>query len=269
MIKSPYQTIEKIKTDIAIVKLSQELVSIHEKFLSKLDEVSFLINKKVGPKGDKGERGQKGEKGDKGDRGVDGQITNINEVVNIVLSKVKVPRDGIDGIDGKTPIKGVDYMSKDEIDSLKKEIKDSLRQYQDSKDPEQLLHLFTKKGKKLSMKHIDGLEQTISAFSNQLGRGYLHGGGDTVVAGTGVTLTSNSDGTKTISSSITSVGYQAPTGTVDGSNKTFVFASAPNVIVVDGGQPIRKTQSDGSVNWTGTTTVTLSIAPTFDVFGLA
>lgn len=63
-------------------------------------------------------------------------------------------------------------------------------------------------------------------------------------------------------------GYQAPTGTVNGSNQTFVFAVAPNVINVDGVDK-RKTQSDGTVNWTGTTTVVLTVAPTFDCFGVA
>lgn len=53
----------------------------------------------------------------------------------------------------------------------------------------------------LSTKHIEGLEQTISAFQSQLGRGYLHGGGDTVVAGTNITITTNSAGQKVISAS--------------------------------------------------------------------
>lgn len=58
------------------------------------------------------------------------------------------------------------------------------------------------------------------------------------------------------------------TGTVDGSNTSFVFASAPSMIVVDQGRIMRATSSDGTVNWTGTTSVTLTIAPTFDIYGL-
>lgn len=53
---------------------------------------------------------------------------------------------------------------------------------------------------KLKTENIEGLEQTMSAFRNQLGRGYLHGGGDTVVAGSGITIDSNPNGTKTINS---------------------------------------------------------------------
>ena len=61
---------------------------------------------------------------------------------------------------------------------------------------------------------------------------------------------------------------QVPTGTVDGSNSTFTFTSAPTLICVDQGRFMQQTSSDGTVNWTGTTVVVLTVAPTFDVFGL-
>ena len=66
---------------------------------------------------------------------------------------------------------------------------------------------------KLKLDNIDGLDQTMKAFRSQLGRGYLHGGGDTVKAGTGITLTKNSDGTKTISSTATGGVSQIIAGT--------------------------------------------------------
>lgn len=66
-----------------------------------------------------------------------------------------------------------------------------------------------------------------------------------------------------------SSGYQAPTsGTVDGSNTSFTFTTAPNVLSIDG-VPKQKTSSDGTVNWTGTTSVSLTIAPNFDLFAIA
>lgn len=58
------------------------------------------------------------------------------------------------------------------------------------------------------------------------------------------------------------------TGTVNGTNTAFTFPTAPNVIVVDQGRVMQKVSSDGSVNWTGTTSVTLSVAPNFDIFGM-
>lgn len=60
--------------------------------------------------------------------------------------------------------------------------------------------------------------------------------------------------------------YEVPTGTVNGVNTSFVFATAPSVVVVDG-VAMQKTATDGTTNWTGTTTISLTIAPTFDVFG--
>lgn len=58
-----------------------------------------------------------------------------------------------------------------------------------------------------------------------------------------------------------------PTGTVNGVNTSFTFASAPSVIVVDQGRIMQKVSSDGTVNWAGTTAVVLSVAPMFDIFG--
>ena len=61
---------------------------------------------------------------------------------------------------------------------------------------------------------------------------------------------------------------QTATGTVNGVNQVFTFATAPAIIIVDQVKTLQKTSSDGTVNWTGTTTVTLSVAPTFDIFGI-
>lgn len=62
--------------------------------------------------------------------------------------------------------------------------------------------------------------------------------------------------------------FLAATGTVNGVNATFTFAAAPSVIVVDQGRSMQKVSSDGTINWTGTTSVVLTIAPNFDIFGL-
>lgn len=66
-----------------------------------------------------------------------------------------------------------------------------------------------------------------------------------------------------------SSGFQQPTsGTVDGSNTVFEWATEPNVIVVDNVSR-QKVSSNGHVNWTGTTTTTLEIAPNDDIFSTA
>lgn len=144
--------------------------------------------------------------------------------------------DGVDGDNGYTPIKGVDYFDgndgedgKDadetiiiqkileqipQLDTkkLKKEILSSIPNKSDLKiiqeriefDPMSVINkILALPGDKFKLKtsNIDGLEQTISAFRNQIStRGYLHGGGISditglIQAGTNITITGL--GTKT------------------------------------------------------------------------
>ena len=63
-------------------------------------------------------------------------------------------------------------------------------------------------------------------------------------------------------------GYQLPTGTVNGVNQTFVFATAPSAITVDGAT-LQQTEQGGSVNWSGTTTVVMTIPPNNSIFAVA
>lgn len=64
-----------------------------------------------------------------------------------------------------------------------------------------------------------------------------------------------------------SSGFQVPlTGAVNGSNQVFTWTTAPKVIVVDQGRPMQRISSDGTINWTGTTTTTLAVAPNYDIF---
>ena len=61
-------------------------------------------------------------------------------------------------------------------------------------------------------------------------------------------------------------GLQFPlTGSVNGSNQTFTWATARNVLVVDGA-PLQATEQGGTVNWTGTTTTVLTVPPNNSIF---
>lgn len=63
-------------------------------------------------------------------------------------------------------------------------------------------------------------------------------------------------------------GFQQPaTGAVNGTNVTFTWATEPSALVIDGITK-QKVQSDSTVNWTGTTTTILTIAPNFDIFAI-
>ncbi len=113
--------------------------------------------------------------------------------------------------------------------------------------------------KALTVKEIDGLEQTLQAFRNQLDRrgGYIHGGGDTIKAGSGVIVTSNPDGTKSISAA-GGISIETPSGTIDGSNTTFTVLNAPIYISVDG---LNKFENVGYTYLAGTITIIDGVPP--------
>lgn len=71
-----------------------------------------------------------------------------------------------------------------------------------------------------------------------------HGGGDTVSAGSNITIT-DSNGTKIISAS-TSLAVLTATGTINDSNTVFGFASAPTLIAVNG---LLYRSSGDSITW--------------------
>lgn len=60
----------------------------------------------------------------------------------------------------------------------------------------------------------------------------------------------------------------AATGAVNGLNQTFVFTSAPYMIVSDGVWYM-KLDSNGNTQWSGTTTVTMTIPPSTSIFGIS
>ncbi len=66
-----------------------------------------------------------------------------------------------------------------------------------------------------------------------------------------------------------SFAVMVPSGTIDGVNKVFTFSAQPQVVVLDNGNVMNKVNKapDLTVNWTGTTTITLTQAPTFNIFG--
>lgn len=203
---------------------------------------------------------------EKGDPGEPGTSVDHNEVVADVLKKVVIPKP----VHGKDAV--VDYQK---VAKLAAQLVPKPKPQKEAKiDHESLaetvLGLIATGKKKLSVKHLgdfnEGLEQTIAPIRS-LAAGF-RGGGDTVAAGNGVTIT-NANGVKTISASGSS-GFQTPTGTVNGVNTVFVFTTAPNAVVVDGGRAMQRVSADGTVNWTiAGTTITLAVAPTFDVFSVA
>jgi hypothetical protein len=192
----------------------------------------------VGPQGPQGFTGPRGSEGPQGPQGPMG-------LRGLTGEPGRPGRDGKDGREGKDGRDGRDGRdgSPDTGDEIIQKINDSEGQI-DSSRIKNLPH---------------GVTQIIE-----------HGGfAETQIkAGTNTTVTKDVFGNWVISSTGSSGGViLSATGTVNGSNTVFVFSSAPSMIVRDG-MMMRQTSSDGTVNWTGTTTITLAVAPNFDLFGL-
>lgn len=58
----------------------------------------------------------------------------------------------------------------------------------------------------------------------------------------------------------------AATGTVNGLNAAFTFSQTPTFVVSDGVW-YQKLDNNGNTNWSGTTTVTMTIPPTSAIWG--
>lgn len=188
---------QKAELDELKDELSQFKVELESKIEESKEETQELITKVA----DSVENLQIPEELDK------------DELSESILAKVPVPepldiKDLERNILAKVPI----YKEVDEDKLVKKvlkaipENKASLKIIQEKfeTDPMSVIDKILKMGKKFKLKpeNIEGLDQTIESFNKQLkpGVGYLHGGGDTVTAGDNITITTNAQGQKVISS---------------------------------------------------------------------
>lgn len=178
-VKSPLQ----IKQNpLFLVKLGADLLNIHKTFLSKVDEfnkaatqvaeeASRIRNLPKGEKGDPGPKGEDGKDGANGENGKDASALDLETVAKVAASMIPVPQNGAPGKDAV-----IDY------DELAKILSERLR--------------LDERDKKIS--------NEIASYRNQLaGKVYgkdtfVRGGGDTVKAGTNVTITTDAAGNKVI-----------------------------------------------------------------------
>lgn len=123
----------KINSAVALFKFAQELEVEIEKYLSKaVAGLEVIIDRKIqesifkkikqieGKKGDQGIPGVLGGKGDKGDSitGLKGEKGNsgISGKDGSIGIPGKDGKLGKDGKDGKTPLKNIDYFTKEELE---------------------------------------------------------------------------------------------------------------------------------------------------------
>lgn len=134
-----------------------------------------------------------------------------------------------------------------------------------------------KNDKSLKIEHIGGIKEQMDKYWQQVHKrfnsGVFSGGGDSVTAGTNVTIT-NVNGRKVISAAGGS-GFTAlaATETPNGSLTVFTFAGAsaqPSYLRVDNVW-VKAVSASGTVNWTwnnGTKKATLAVAPQDDIEGI-
>ncbi len=192
-------------------------------------------------KGDKGDTvvGPKGEKGDRGPEGLPGS-------------------DGAKGRDGRDGAPGEKGEQGDQGDAGSPDL------------PDEVVDKVNAARSKIKLTAIADLPQTLERLTamTREGRGgkggqYLHGGGDTVQAGTNITITRNSNGTKTISSTSGGGGGgslalvpETPPETVNASRLVFTVSAEPEYIVADGA-----TLYDGEGYTYSNLQVTMGLAP--------
>lgn len=254
---------------------TEEVQALKQDFNARIDDVITRLEART-PTADleriisnvKGEAGYTPIKGIDYIDGVDGEAPTDEYLLELITPLLPEAINGVDGLPGK------DADEKIIVDKVLAKVRPLIPKPAVIKpvDEAALVAKVLEQlpETKVTVDDIEGFDDMLRASldKHQQRLGYLHGGGDTIAAGSGVTIT-NTNGTKVISTS-SGAGFQQATGTIDGSNTVFVFATAPRAICVDGGRSIQRISSDGTVNWTVVgSTVTLSIAPTFDVFGIA
>lgn len=218
--------------------------------------------------------------GPPGNPGLPGVGINHDAVVADVLKQMRQPADG------KSP--GIEALAGALLPLVIKQINSKLPELKGAPgapgvgvDAETVVNAFfasLKSGKrKLTVAHIDGLDGKIAEVRNAAAMGneiygkntWKRGGGDTVKAGTGVTIVENVDGQKVINATGAG-GFSIITvnGTIDDSNTAFTAASEPKLLNISGAF-YQKT--GGAYTWTyvaGNITLNVAVGAGGSIFGI-
>ncbi len=221
-----------------VMRLAQELEDIkaeHEKVLSETKEEHKAklaeLDEAIAKVHETASTMQKGEPGK------DAPVLNPEieaRIVRTVQSKVRVPRDGVSPVLDEVKIAKIAAKYVPKPRDGKQGMPGRTAEVNHDEIVDKVFGALDSGKKKLSTKHIgdftDGLEQTIAPIRN-LAAGF-RGGGDTVGAGTNVTITTV-NGTKVISAigSSTTVYSETPTGLVNGSNKVYTVLHTINTVI--------------------------------------
>lgn len=238
--RSPYMTkeISALAGDQRRSQLQEkalaDLLAIHDRFLTAIEDHKMSVDevKQYAQNiQDHAERIQNLPPGEKGDsiQGDPGESVDFEQVVASVLERMPEVKHGI----SPDP----DLIATRVITRLKEGKKD--KKGESVVDIPAIIdavigHLKDKKV--LTKEHIGGLDAEISSYRHQMAmrQAGQHGGGDTLQAGAGQTLTRNNNGTVTLTVPTGSVTPLTPVGAVNGSNTSYTVASEPTSVIADG-----------------------------------
>ncbi len=207
----------------------------------------------------------KGDKGDEGYTPIKGldywTDAELQAVVDYVRSLIKDGEQGPQGDPGEkgdigeTPRLGIDYWTEKDQEKILKQVLEKLPKTKELK-PEDVVKLVLKE---IKMPDTGSLI-TKGELTEFLRRGGFRGGGDTVAAGSNITITTNNDGQKVIASTGGSGFTRLTTAsTIDDTNTTFVFTGIPTAVIINGATFFAGETAGGVVVWTNVTvTVTLA-----------
>lgn len=210
------------------------------------------------------------QKGDRGEQGEAGRV-NEEEIIQTILSKIRQPENGKDAIVDYDKIieEVISYFPSEE--KLIKKISQLIPKPKDGKsgkdaDEERILEAIFKRfdeGKvKFKAKNIEGLQDADEIVRRYIARGSIRGGGDTVSAGSNITI-AVVNGIKVISASAGggTPTLETPTGTINGSNTSFTITQTPiaNSLMLFFNGQLLKENTDFTLSGT---TITFTVAPT-------
>lgn len=220
-------------------KALADLLAIHDRFLTAIENHTVSVKEVkeyANSIQDHAERITTLPPGEKGDsiKGDPGESVDFEAVVAEVLNRIPKPENGKDSNPDLIATRVITRLKQDKKDTQKESIIDIPAIIEAV-----IGHL--KDNKVLTKEHINGLDGELSSYRNQLaGKHYgkdtwARGGGDTVTAGSNVTITQNANGQKVISASGGGASTPlTPTGDVDGMNTIFGVLSQPSSVVADG-----------------------------------
>lgn len=239
LIKSPFQNIGKKSTQQGVVDISvllkklkevddviESFQDLKEKLIEDNKEQFQSILKDIKQEVSKLKELRSYAKGEPG------VSPDINQIVREVMKNIRLPKDGV------TPVVDTLEIAKAAAKFVKVPepgVVEVKQQVDLEKVADAIIDMFQKGKKKLSTKHIgdftDGMEQyTRPLRSLSFGN---RGGGDVVKAGSNITITTDADGKKVITSTggSATIYTETPSGLINGSNKVYTVSNTVTTVI--------------------------------------